>query len=211
MVPTPKLCMPTSAISSGVFRDFFSSDMLFLEFLRLRGFRLVSASQLPFGTKVVHSFDFESRYSMVFKNVFPIRNRILNHKFKKKNHIILTEINIRTWESTDGIQPIPHHCHFYIGSGRRHGGPHDPRLRLLIKYFGGVERMWAVWAANDVQFVIEDGNSAAPPGGDDGLWGLPSVLIGVVYLHGIQAVPGVATPNGIDQFVVGRHAGLITT
>lgn len=84
MVPTPKLCMPTSAISSGVFRDFFSSDMLFLEFLRLRGFRLVSASQLPFGTKVVHSFDFESRYSMVFKNVFPIRNRILNHKFKKK-------------------------------------------------------------------------------------------------------------------------------
>lgn len=79
VVPSSRACVAISVISSGVFRDLFSSDTLFLEFLRLRGFRFIRESQLPFGTKVVHSFDFESRYSMVFKNVFPKKKICVKH------------------------------------------------------------------------------------------------------------------------------------
>lgn len=52
---------------------FESSDTLFLEFLRLRGFFLSKKSQVPFGMNVVHSLVLESKYSTVFKNVFPVK------------------------------------------------------------------------------------------------------------------------------------------
>lgn len=58
-----------------------SSDTLFLEFFLLRGFRFNRISQLPFGMKVVHSFDLRSRYSKVFRKVLPER-KLLSLKLK---------------------------------------------------------------------------------------------------------------------------------
>lgn len=105
---------------------FESSDTLFLEFFLLRGFLLSKRSQVPFGMNVVHSLVLESKYSTVFKNVFPII-KLTSCRNKQVWYIYLyyTEniLKFLTWETTNSIKSITYNGNFYISSWRSHSRP----------------------------------------------------------------------------------------
>lgn len=69
--------------------------------------------------------------------------------------------------------------------------------------------MRPVRSADSVQLALEHSNAATSSSGDNRLGEVPGILLRVVDFHGIQAVPGVAATDGVEQILVRGDTSLV--